>query len=97
MKRIEDLRITGSQLQSISELNLKDWGMNEPLHRAIIMAAISSLDAFVTEPDHDPITVELSAILNEEFDVLPKSYTNEKLLDVSSHLFNNHDSLYQSS
>ena len=86
LNKIKDLKITGSELQSLNEFNLKAWGISDALHRAIIMTAISSLDVSITDPEHDPITLELSAILDEEISDLRKSNANH-LYQVGNQLF----------
>lgn len=43
MKRIKDLKITGSNIKTLNAINLMDWGVDEDLHRALIMEAITNL------------------------------------------------------
>eukprot|EP00486_Rosalina_sp_Unknown_P002349 CAMPEP_0201576258 /NCGR_PEP_ID=MMETSP0190_2-20130828/21980_1 /ASSEMBLY_ACC=CAM_ASM_000263 /TAXON_ID=37353 /ORGANISM="Rosalina sp." /LENGTH=245 /DNA_ID=CAMNT_0048006943 /DNA_START=1328 /DNA_END=2065 /DNA_ORIENTATION=- len=43
MKRIKDGKITGENIKTLNVMNFEDWGMDEPLHIALIMEAIAGL------------------------------------------------------
>jgi len=43
MKRIKDLKITGEHIKTLNDINFREWGVNDDLHRALIMEAIAGL------------------------------------------------------